>query len=52
MGITVEWLCYLVGVGIIAVSMLLVMNADLVGGILGPVGLLMFFWLVFGRFWF
>lgn len=46
LGITVEWLCYLVGVGIIAVSMLLVMNADLVGGILGPVGLLMFFWLV------
>ena len=31
---------------IIAVSMLLVMNADLVGGILGPIGILMFLWLV------
>jgi POT family proton-dependent oligopeptide transporter len=46
MGINVEWLCYSVGLGIIAVSMLLVMNADLVGGILGPVGILMFIWLV------
>ena len=45
-GINVEWLCYSVGLGIIAVSMLLVMNADLVGGILGPVGILMFIWLV------
>ena len=45
-GINVEWLCYSVGLGIIAISMLLVMNADLVGGILGPVGILMFIWLV------
>ncbi|MDA9918769.1 oligopeptide:H+ symporter [Porticoccaceae bacterium] len=45
-GINIEWLCYSVGLGIIALSMLLVMNADLVGGILGPVGILMFIWLV------
>jgi POT family proton-dependent oligopeptide transporter len=45
-GINVEWMCYSVGLGIIAVSMLLVMNAELVGGILGPVGILMFVWLV------
>ena len=46
LGINVEWLCYSVGLVIIAVSMLLVMNADLVGGILGPIGILMFLWLV------
>ena len=46
LGINVEWLCYSVGLAIIAVSMLLVMNAELVGGILGPVGILMFLWLV------
>lgn len=45
-GINIEWLCYSVGLGIIALSMLLVINADLVGGILGPVGILMFIWLV------
>jgi POT family proton-dependent oligopeptide transporter len=45
-GLNVEWMCYSVGLVIIAVSMLLVMNADLVGGILGPVGILMFVWLV------
>ena len=36
--INVEWMCYLVGLVIIAVSMLLVMNEELVGGILGPLG--------------
>jgi POT family proton-dependent oligopeptide transporter len=46
LGINVEWLCYSVGLAIIVVSMLLVMNAELVGGILGPVGILMFVWLV------
>ena len=39
--ITVEWACYLVGFGIIALSMLLVRNEDMVGGILGPLGLFM-----------
>jgi|TARA_B110000444_G_C18834271_1_gene595044 POT family proton-dependent oligopeptide transporter len=39
--INVEWMCYLVGLAIIAVSMLLVMNEELVGGILGPIGILM-----------
>ena len=37
--INVEWMCYLVGLAIIAVSMLLVMNEELVGGILGPIGI-------------
>ena len=46
MGINIEWMCYLVGLGIIAVSMILVMNAELVGGILGPIGIFMFIWLV------
>ena len=46
MGLNVEWACYSVGLVIIAVSMLLVMNAELVGGILGPLGILMFIWLV------
>jgi|TARA_B110000503_G_scaffold121837_1_gene185817 POT family proton-dependent oligopeptide transporter len=39
--INVEWMCYLVGLAIIAVSMLLVMNEELVGGILGPIGIFM-----------
>ena len=46
MGINIEWMCYLVGLGIIGISMILVMNAKLVGGILGPVGIVMFVWLV------
>jgi len=41
LGINVEWLCYSVGLAIIAVSMLLVMNAELAGGILGPLGVFM-----------
>ncbi len=44
--INVEWLCYLVGAGIVAVSMLLVKNEELVGGILGPIGILMLVGLV------
>ena len=46
MFINVEWLCYLIGVAIIAVSMFLVMNEELVGGILGPLGIIMFVGLV------
>jgi len=41
-----EWMCYLIGIGIIAISMLLVMNEELVGGILGPIGIIMFIGLV------
>jgi POT family proton-dependent oligopeptide transporter len=41
LGINVEWLCYSVGLAIIAVSMLLVMNAELAVGILGPLGVVM-----------
>ena len=41
LGINVEWLCYSVGLAIIAVSMLLVMNAELAAGILGPLGVVM-----------
>ncbi len=40
--INYELMCYLIGIGIIAVSMLLVMNEELVGGILGPIGIAMF----------
>ena len=39
--INVEWMCYMVGFAIIAVSMFLVMNEELVGGILGPIGIIM-----------
>lgn len=44
--INLEWFCYLIGLGIIALSMLLVMNEELVGGILGPLGILMFVLLI------
>ena len=44
--INVEWLCYLSGVGIVGLSMFLVMNEELVGGILGPLGVLMFIFMV------
>ncbi len=44
--INVEMACYLSGVVMIAVSMALVMNEEIVGGILGPIGILMFFVLV------
>ncbi len=40
--INYEMMCYLIGIGIIVVSMLLVMNEELVGGILGPIGIAMF----------
>jgi proton-dependent oligopeptide transporter, POT family len=44
--INVEWACYLAGLVMIGVSMLLVMNEEIVGGILGPIGILMFLFLV------
>ena len=44
--ITVEWACYLAGIGIVAVSMLAVMNPQLMGGILGPLGIIMLAFLV------
>ena len=46
LSINVEWFCYLAGLGIVAVSMLLVKNEELVGGILGPIGLIMLIGLV------
>ena len=48
--INIEWACYLVGLVIIAVSMLLVMNEELVGGILGPLGIIMFLTLLYYSF--
>jgi POT family proton-dependent oligopeptide transporter len=48
--INYEWMCYLIGLGIIAVSMFLVKNEQLVGGILAPVGIIMFLFLVFYAF--
>lgn len=44
--INYEMMCYLIGLAIIGVSMLLVMNEELVGGILGPIGIAMFVGLV------
>ena len=44
--INVEWLCYLLGIGIVGLSMFLVMNEELVGGILGPLGVLMLIFMV------
>ncbi len=44
--INVEWLCYLSGIGIVGLSMFLVMNEELVGGILGPLGVLMLIFMV------
>ena len=44
--INVEWACYLAGLIMIGASMLLVMNEEIVGGILGPIGILMFLFLV------
>lgn len=43
--INVEWACYLTGLGIIGVSMLAVMNPQYMGGILGPLGLIMLIFL-------
>lgn len=43
--INVEWACYLAGLGIIAISMLAVMNPQYMGGILGPLGLIMLIFL-------
>lgn len=41
-----EWMCYLVGVGIIAISMFFVMNAEIMGDIFGILGIVMFVILV------
>ncbi|MEE2525316.1 peptide MFS transporter [Hyphobacterium sp. HN65] len=48
--INVEWACYLAGLGIIAISMLAVMNPQYMGGILGPLGLIMLAFLVLYAF--
>ncbi|MEL6366272.1 MAG: oligopeptide:H+ symporter [Pseudomonadota bacterium] len=45
-GLNLEIVCYLAGLVMIGVSMLLVMNEDLVGGILGPLGIAMLVFLV------
>ena len=44
--INVEMACYLTGLGIILVSMLLVMNAEIMGSVLGPIGIVMFIILI------
>ena len=48
--INYEWMCYLIGLAIIAVSMFLVKNEQLVGGILAPVGIIMFLFLLYYAF--
>jgi POT family proton-dependent oligopeptide transporter len=42
----VEWMCYLCGAVIVAVAMFFVMNPELFGNVLGPVGILMFVGLI------
>ena len=49
-GLNREWLCYLAGLGIIVVSLLLVMNEDIVGTLLLPIGIAMFAFFVFFAF--
>ena len=44
--VTLEWACYLTGLLMIGLSMFLVMNEELVGGILGPIGLAMLAFLI------
>lgn len=39
--INYEWMCYLIGVGIIAISMFFVMNAEIMGDIFGVLGIVM-----------
>ncbi|AOE50423.1 peptide MFS transporter [Kangiella sediminilitoris] len=41
-----EWMCYLIGVGIIAISMFFVMNAEIMGDIFGFLGIGMFLILI------
>lgn len=50
LGLSREWLCYLAGLAMIGASMALVMNEHLVGGILGPIGLAMFAFLIWYAF--
>ncbi|MBL4870523.1 MAG: peptide MFS transporter [Robiginitomaculum sp.] len=44
--INVEWACYLVGFGIIALAMTLVMHSEIVGSLGAIVGVLMFIYLI------
>lgn len=44
--INVEWACYLAGLGIVAVAMTAVMNPEYMGGVLAPLGLAMFAFLI------
>ncbi len=44
--INYEWMCYLIGFGIIALSMFFVKHPEIMGGILGPLGVIMFLFLV------
>lgn len=45
-----EWMCYLIGLLIIAVAMFFVKNPELAGGVLLPLGILMFAWFVYYAF--
>lgn len=45
-----EWMCYLIGLAIILVSIVLVKNEDIVGHILAPLGILMFIFFVYYAF--
>ncbi|MCW8857788.1 MAG: oligopeptide:H+ symporter [Kangiella sp.] len=39
--INYEWMCYLIGVGIVAISMFFVMNAEIMGDVFGVIGVVM-----------
>ena len=44
--INVEWACYLVGIGVVVFSMILVANSEYVGNMMAAVGVLMFLGLI------
>ena len=50
-GLNREWLCYLAGIGIIIISLLLVMNEDIVGTLLLPIGIAMFAFFIYFAFY-
>lgn len=50
--INIEWACYLVGLGIILISFFFVMHPEILGGVLGPIGIIMFILLLLYAFFY
>lgn len=48
--INVEWACYLVGIGVVVFSMILVANSQIVGNLMGLTGIAMFIGLIIYSF--